>query len=131
MFVLHSETVSSTVLTEPVYNTEIPLRELLCCLLLLVNPHDCSLYIHLSLSLSLSLPPPPSSLPLLQAVYEMPTDNDDAVRSVPLALQRLFYELQHRYYCHTSKTKTSSFHFLFSSISDKPVGTKKLTKSFG
>ena len=45
--------------------------------------------------LSLSLSPPP-----MQAVYEMPTDNDDAVRSVPLALQRLFYELQHRYHCH-------------------------------
>lgn len=27
----------------------------------------------------------------------MPTDNDDANKSVPLALQRLFYELQHRY----------------------------------
>ena len=27
----------------------------------------------------------------------MPTENDDAVKSVPLALQRLFYELQHRY----------------------------------
>lgn len=36
------------------------------------------------------------SLSSIQAVYEMPTDNDDAVRSVPLALQRLFYELQHR-----------------------------------
>jgi hypothetical protein len=44
--------------------------------------------------ISLLLPPPPP--PPVQAVYEMPTDNDDAVRSVPLALQRLFYELQHR-----------------------------------
>ncbi|KAG8145440.1 hypothetical protein E2320_011973 [Naja naja] len=35
---------------------------------------------------------------------------DDSSKSVPLALQRVFYELQH---------------------SDKPVGTKKLTKSFG
>lgn len=47
---------------------------------------------------------------LRRAVYLMPTDNDDSIKSVPLALQRLFYELQH---------------------SDKPVGTKKLTKSFG
>ena len=40
----------------------------------------------------------------------MPTESDDAAKSVPLALQRVFYELQ---------------------FSDKPVGTKKLTKSFG
>ena len=33
---------------------------------------------------------------LLQAVYQMPTDTDDANKSVPLALQRLFYELQNR-----------------------------------
>lgn len=50
--------------------------------------------------------PPVSS----QAVYMMPTEGDDSSKSVPLALQRVFYELQH---------------------SDKPVGTKKLTKSFG
>ena len=36
---------------------------------------------------------------LFQAVYQMPTENDDAVKSVPLALQRLFYELQHRCVC--------------------------------
>ncbi len=47
---------------------------------------------------------------MLQAVYLMPTESDDAAKSVPLALQRVFYELQ---------------------FSDKPVGTKKLTKSFG
>ncbi len=46
----------------------------------------------------------------LQAVYLMPTESDDSSKSVPLALQRVFYELQ---------------------FSDKPVGTKKLTKSFG
>ena len=40
----------------------------------------------------------------------MPTESDDPAKSVPLALQRVFYELQ---------------------FSDKPVGTKKLTKSFG
>ena len=40
----------------------------------------------------------------------MPTESDDSEKSVPLALQRVFYELQ---------------------FSDKPVGTKKLTKSFG
>ena len=45
-----------------------------------------------------------------QAVYLMPTESDDSAKSVPLALQRVFYELQ---------------------FSDKPVGTKKLTKSFG
>lgn len=47
---------------------------------------------------------------LRHAVYMVPTENEDTVKSVPLALQRLFYDLQH---------------------SDKPVGTRKLTKSFG
>lgn len=47
---------------------------------------------------------------LRKAVYQMPTESDDTVRSVALALQRVFYHLQ---------------------FSDKPVGTKKLTKSFG
>ncbi|KAG2455490.1 UBP7 hydrolase, partial [Polypterus senegalus] len=46
----------------------------------------------------------------MEDVYMMPTEGDDSSKSVPLALQRVFYELQH---------------------SDKPVGTKKLTKSFG
>ena len=45
-----------------------------------------------------------------QAVYLMPTESDDCTKSVPLALQRVFYELQ---------------------FSDTAVGTKKLTKSFG
>lgn len=40
----------------------------------------------------------------------MPTENDESAKSVALALQRVFYELQ---------------------FSDRPVGTKKLTKSFG
>lgn len=40
----------------------------------------------------------------------MPTESDDSAKSVALALQRVFYDLQ---------------------FSDKPVGTKKLTKSFG
>lgn len=47
---------------------------------------------------------------LRKAVYQMPTESDDSVKSVALALQRVFYQLQ---------------------FSDKPVGTKKLTKSFG
>ncbi|VDM97127.1 unnamed protein product [Thelazia callipaeda] len=47
---------------------------------------------------------------LRKAVYQMPTENDDPETSVALAMQRVFYELQN---------------------SDKPVGTKKLTKSFG
>jgi ubiquitin carboxyl-terminal hydrolase 7 len=46
----------------------------------------------------------------VQAVYKMPTESDDSTKSVALALQRVFHELQ---FC------------------DKPVGTKKLTKSFG
>ena len=46
----------------------------------------------------------------LQAVYKMPTDGDDVNKSVALALQRVFYELQ---------------------TSDCAVATKKLTKSFG
>jgi len=40
----------------------------------------------------------------------MPTESDDSTKSVALALQRVFYELQ---------------------TCDKPVGTKKLTRSFG
>ncbi|XP_065899371.1 ubiquitin carboxyl-terminal hydrolase 7-like isoform X1 [Dysidea avara] len=47
---------------------------------------------------------------LRKAVYQLPTENDDTVKSVPLAMQRIFYELQHN---------------------DKAVATKKLTKSFG
>lgn len=47
---------------------------------------------------------------LRKAVYQMPTENDDANKSVALALQRVFYELQHN---------------------DKSVATKKLTRSFG
>lgn len=47
---------------------------------------------------------------LRKAVYQMPTESDDSAKSVALALQRVFYDLQ---------------------FSDKPVGTKKLTKSFG
>jgi len=47
---------------------------------------------------------------LRKAVYKMPTESDDSTKSVALALQRVFYELQ---------------------SSDKPVGTKKLTRSFG
>jgi ubiquitin carboxyl-terminal hydrolase 7 len=47
---------------------------------------------------------------LRKAVYKMPTEADDSSKSVALALQRVFHELQ---------------------SSNKPVGTKKLTKSFG
>uniref|UniRef100_F1KSR2 Ubiquitin carboxyl-terminal hydrolase 7 n=1 Tax=Ascaris suum TaxID=6253 RepID=F1KSR2_ASCSU len=47
---------------------------------------------------------------LRKAVYEMPTENDDTETSVALAMQRVFYELQ---------------------MSDKPVGTRELTESFG
>ncbi|VDM54787.1 unnamed protein product [Angiostrongylus costaricensis] len=45
-----------------------------------------------------------------QAVYDMPVSQDDSENNVALAMQRVFYDLQH---------------------SDRPVGTKKLTKSFG
>ena len=51
-----------------------------------------------------------SNILLSQAVYKMPTDGDDVNKSVALALQRVFYELQ---------------------TSDCAVATKKLTKSFG
>eukprot|EP00118_Oscarella_pearsei_P005571 m.25698 g.25698 ORF g.25698 m.25698 type:complete len:1114 (+) comp28916_c0_seq2:103-3444(+) len=47
---------------------------------------------------------------LQKAVYHIPTEMDDSDRSVAFAMQRVFYELQ---------------------FSDKPVATKKLTKSFG
>ncbi|KJH43026.1 MATH domain protein [Dictyocaulus viviparus] len=46
----------------------------------------------------------------LHAVYDMPVSQDDSENNVALAMQRVFYDLQH---------------------SDRPVGTKKLTKSFG
>ena len=39
----------------------------------------------------------------------MPTENDDVNKSVALALQRVFYELQHRYHC----TKNEVFHLGF------------------
>ena len=47
---------------------------------------------------------------LRKAVYKVPTLGDDSSKSVALALQSVFYELQ---------------------TSDVPVETKKLTKSFG
>ncbi|KAL3121385.1 hypothetical protein niasHT_004969 [Heterodera trifolii] len=47
---------------------------------------------------------------LRKAVYQMPTEEDNPESSVALAMQRVFFELQ---------------------FSDSPVGTKKLTKSFG
>ncbi|XP_017492273.1 PREDICTED: ubiquitin carboxyl-terminal hydrolase 7-like [Rhagoletis zephyria] len=47
---------------------------------------------------------------LRKAVYQIPTEGEDCKKSVALALQHVFYELQ---------------------FSDQPVGTKKLTKSFG
>ncbi|KAI6216025.1 hypothetical protein M3Y94_00454800 [Aphelenchoides besseyi] len=47
---------------------------------------------------------------LRKAVYLMPTEEDDQDSSVALAMQRVFYELQY---------------------SESPVGTRKLTKSFG
>ncbi|KAF3653690.1 hypothetical protein FXO38_15532 [Capsicum annuum] len=51
------------------------------------------------------------SSPALQAVYHMPTmENDMPSASIPLALQSLFYKLQY---------------------SDNSVATKELTKSFG
>lgn len=47
---------------------------------------------------------------LLKAVYHLPTDNDEPERSVPFALQRLFYQLQ---------------------TQEKAPSTKRLTLSFG
>ncbi|KAL5233967.1 hypothetical protein ACI65C_001377 [Semiaphis heraclei] len=47
---------------------------------------------------------------LRRAVYKTPTESDDSNKSVALELQRIFYKLQ---------------------FYDKPVGTKKFTKSFG
>ncbi|KAJ3226189.1 hypothetical protein HK099_005415 [Clydaea vesicula] len=45
-----------------------------------------------------------------KATFQIPTVNDDPTKSVPLALQRIFYNLQY---------------------SDDPIGTIELTKSFG
>ncbi|KAG9295196.1 hypothetical protein G9A89_006177 [Geosiphon pyriformis] len=45
-----------------------------------------------------------------KAVYQIPTESDEPTKSVSLALQRVFYQLQ---------------------TSDTPVGTTELTKSFG
>ena len=55
----------------------------------------------------------------------MPTENDDKSKSVAFALQRLFYDLQHRY------NILYIFYIILLLCSDKVVGTKKLTKSFG
>jgi len=43
-------------------------------------------------------------------VYQIPTETDEPTKSVALALQRVFYQLQ---------------------TSDTPIGTTELTKSFG
>ncbi|KAF2072827.1 hypothetical protein CYY_005870 [Polysphondylium violaceum] len=48
--------------------------------------------------------------PFRQAVYELPTSSEEPTKSIPLALQRLFFKLQ---------------------FGDKAVATKELTKSFG
>ncbi|CAG8620867.1 1600_t:CDS:10 [Paraglomus brasilianum] len=45
-----------------------------------------------------------------KAVYQIPTETDEPTKSVALALQRVFYQLQ---------------------TSDTPIGTTELTKSFG
>ncbi|KAI8854157.1 cysteine proteinase [Chytridium lagenaria] len=45
-----------------------------------------------------------------KATYAIPTEKDEPTKSIALALQRVFYQLQH---------------------SDAPVGTTELTKSFG
>jgi ubiquitin carboxyl-terminal hydrolase 7 len=45
-----------------------------------------------------------------KATYQIPTENADLSKSVPYALQRLFYQMQ---------------------TSSEPVGTNELTKSFG
>lgn len=45
-----------------------------------------------------------------RATYAIPTEKDEPTKSIPLALQRIFYQLQ---------------------FSDLPVGTTELTKSFG
>lgn len=47
---------------------------------------------------------------LRKAVYKIPTTGIDSSRSVAFALQRVFYDLQ---------------------FSEKPVATRKLTRSFG
>lgn len=71
---------------------------------LICQKYTCDAFVSIAASLQISV------LFSLKAVYLMPTESDDSDKSVPLALQRVFYELQ---------------------FSDKPVGTKKLTKSFG
>jgi ubiquitin carboxyl-terminal hydrolase 7 len=45
-----------------------------------------------------------------KATYSIPTENDEPQKSIPLALQRVFYNLQ---------------------FSEQPVATTELTKSFG
>jgi ubiquitin carboxyl-terminal hydrolase 7 len=45
-----------------------------------------------------------------RAVYQLPTQNDLPTKSIPLALQRVFYRLQ---------------------FGQRAVGTKELTSSFG
>ncbi|KAJ1554488.1 hypothetical protein HK405_004931 [Cladochytrium tenue] len=51
-----------------------------------------------------------SVIEYLQATFNIPTEQDEPTKSIPLALQRVFYQLQY---------------------SETPVGTTELTKSFG
>ena len=73
---------------------------------------------------------------LRKAVYKMPTESDDSQKSVALALQRVFHELQVcafaalSAFLKYSKSLVPLYH-LNLQFHDKPVGTKKLTKSFG
>ena len=65
----------------------------------------------------------------------MPTESDDSQKSVALALQRVFHELQvgapaALSFLKFSKSLVPLYH-LNLQFHDKPVGTKKLTKSFG
>ncbi len=66
----------------------------------------------------------------MQAVYQIPTEDDAPTESVALALQRVFYHLQ------TSNEPVGKSHFLClspyrRSSKVNESGTTELTKSFG
>ena len=74
---------------------------------------------------------------LRKAVYKMPTESDDSQKSVALALQRVFHELQVCAFAvifafrNIPRLLCVPLYHLNLQFHDKPVGTKKLTKSFG
>uniref|UniRef100_A0A8C9F9E6 USP domain-containing protein n=1 Tax=Pavo cristatus TaxID=9049 RepID=A0A8C9F9E6_PAVCR len=102
--------LSESVLSPPCFVRNLPWKIMVMPRLYPDRPHQKSVGFFLQCNAESDSTVVDLSRVINAAVYMMPTEGDDSSKSVPLALQRVFYELQH---------------------SDKPVGTKKLTKSFG